>query len=110
VGRDIVPFRVEQFRERLTRLRIQKNVSEYEMSRDLGRNKGYIQQISSGRALPSLQGIIDICDYFGISPAEFFDVEDGDGSYKSLRNAIEGLDQEERKVILDLISLLNRDA
>ena len=40
-------------RKRITQLRIQKNVSEYKMSFDLGHSKSYIQSISSGKALPS---------------------------------------------------------
>lgn len=34
-------------RDRITELRLKKNVSEYQMSTDLGQNKGYIQAISS---------------------------------------------------------------
>ena len=41
-------------RDRITELRLKKNVSEYQMSTDLGQNKGYIQAISSGKALPSM--------------------------------------------------------
>ena len=41
-------------RERITELRIQKNISEYKMSLDLGHSKSYIQSISSGKALPSM--------------------------------------------------------
>ena len=40
-------------RDRITYLRMQKNVSEYKMSLDLGHGKSYIQIIASGRALPS---------------------------------------------------------
>lgn len=60
-------------RQRITQLRIQKNVSEYKMSMDLGHSKGYIQSISSGRALPSMSEFLIICEYFGITPLEFFD-------------------------------------
>lgn len=59
-------------RERITTLRLKKGVSEYKMSIDLGHSKGYIQSISSGRALPSLQEFLYICEYFGITPQEFF--------------------------------------
>ena len=51
-------------RKRITQLRIQKNVSEYKMSFDLGHSKSYIQSISSGRALPSLSELLYMCDYF----------------------------------------------
>ena len=49
-------------RERITELRIQKNISEYKMSLDLGHSKSYIQSISSGKALPSMSEFLYICD------------------------------------------------
>lgn len=61
-------------RKRISELRIQKNVSEYKMSLDLGHSKSYIQSISSGRALPSMSEFLYICDYFEITPKDFFDV------------------------------------
>ena len=45
------------------------------MSLELGQNKGYIQGISSGKAMPSMSGFLNICDYFGVTPLEFFDPE-----------------------------------
>lgn len=60
-------------RNRITELRLIKGVSEYKMSYDLGHSKSYIQSISSGRAMPSLSEFLYICDYFGISPKDFFD-------------------------------------
>ena len=38
-------------RERITALRLKKGVSEYQMSYDLGHSRGYIYNISSGKAL-----------------------------------------------------------
>lgn len=59
-------------RERITQLRMAKGVSEYKMSYDLGHSGGYINNISSGKALPSLTELFAICDYFEITPVEFF--------------------------------------
>ena len=64
----------EFVRERITQLRLQKDVSEYKMSYDLGHSRGYINNISSGKALPSLAEFFAICEYFGISPEDFFNV------------------------------------
>ncbi len=64
---------VEFIRKRITELRVARDVSEYKISTDLGFSKGYIQSITSGRSLPSLQALLDLCDYFHISPREFFD-------------------------------------
>ncbi len=64
-------------RERITQLRIDKNISEYKMSMDLGHSKSYIQSISSGRAAPSMSEFLYICEYLGVTPKEFFDDEIG---------------------------------
>ena len=63
---------IEFVRERITQLRIQKGVSEYKMSYDLGHSRGYINNISSRKTLPSMTEFFAICDYFGITPIEFF--------------------------------------
>lgn len=60
-------------RGRITELRLKKGVSEYRMSTDMGHSKSYIQSISSGRAMPSLTELLFMCDYFGITPRDFFD-------------------------------------
>ena len=62
-------------RERITKLRLNKNVSEYRMSLELGHSKSYIQSISSGRSLPSMSEFLYICEYLGITPKELFDVD-----------------------------------
>ena len=64
----------EEFtQERISRLRLQKDVSARDMSLSLGQNGSYINQIENKKALPSLQGLFYICEYFGITPQEFFD-------------------------------------
>ena len=60
-------------RDRISVLRIKKNVSEYRMSTDLGHSKSYTQSISSGRSVPSLGEFLYICEYLGVTPKEFFD-------------------------------------
>ena len=59
--------------DRIAQLRMQKNVSARDMSLSLGQNNSYINQIENRKALPSLQGLFYICEYFGITPREFFD-------------------------------------
>lgn len=61
------------FVERLTSLRNQKNVSAREMSLALGQNGSYINRIENKLSLPSMQAFFYICEYFQISPQEFFD-------------------------------------
>ena len=60
-------------RDRFTQLRMQKNVAESKMSLDMGHSAGYIRSITSGKNLPSMGEFLYMCEYFGITPAEFFD-------------------------------------
>lgn len=62
----------EYIRDKITQLRLQKNISEHRMSLDLGHARSYIHGIVSGRTLPSMQEFLAICDYFGITPEQFF--------------------------------------
>jgi len=64
---------IEWFYNRLTELRIQKGVSARDMSLSLGQSESYINKIENRRTLPSFTGFIYICEYFGITPRDFFD-------------------------------------
>ena len=43
-----------------------------------GQNESYVNQIENGKTLPSLTGLFYICEYFGITPKEFFDEGNAD--------------------------------
>ncbi|MDL2235964.1 helix-turn-helix domain-containing protein [Christensenellaceae bacterium OttesenSCG-928-L17] len=63
-------------RERITALRLQENgLSESQLSYEIGRAHGYINSITSGRALPSRRALLAICERFSISPMAFFGQE-----------------------------------
>ena len=81
----------EFIRERITQLRIQKGVSEYKMSYDLGHSRGYINNISSGKSMPSMTEFFAICEYFGITAIEFFKSNVADPH--PMRKTVEGLEQ-----------------
>lgn len=99
----------EFIRNRITELRLKKNVSEYQMSLDLGQSKSYIQGISSGRAMPSMAQFLNICDYFEIDPIQFFDSE---VLYPQLNHRImeeiKTLDDEDLMFIITLINRLKK--
>ena len=59
-------------RNRITELRLSKNVSEHKMSLDLGKSGAYIRSITNGSSLPSFKEFFNILDYFNISITEFF--------------------------------------
>ena len=59
--------------ERLASLRIKKGVSARDMSLTLGQSDNYINVIENKKSLPSMSVFFYICEYFGITPQEFFD-------------------------------------
>lgn len=65
----------EKLRLRLAQLRMEKNVSARDLSLSLGQNASYINKIENGKSLPSMTVFFYICEYFGITPSEFFDDE-----------------------------------
>lgn len=59
--------------ERISKLRTDRKISAREMSLALGQNENYINQIENNKTLPSMQVFFYICEYFKISPKDFFD-------------------------------------
>lgn len=93
-------------KDRITKLRLKKGVSEYQMSYDLGHSRGYVYNISSGKALPPLKEFFVICDYFGITPHEFFD--DSTPDPELIGKAVSGMKNLDESDILMLLSIINR--
>ena len=97
----------EEFvRERITQLRLKKGVSEYQMSYDLGHSRGYVYNISSGKALPPLKEFFSICEYFNLTPQQFFD--ESTNSPELIQQAVEGLNQLGEEDLLLLRKLISR--
>lgn len=97
----------EQFvKDRITQLRLCKGVSEYQMSYDLGHSRGYVYNISSGKALPPLKEFFAICDYFGLTPHQFFD--DGSSNPELIQKAVTGMNQLSESDQLMILGIINR--
>ena len=63
------------FYKRLAELRANKGVSARDMSLSIGQSAGYINALENRNGFPSMQVFFYICEYLGVTPAEFF--EDG---------------------------------
>lgn len=61
------------FSTRLAQLRMDADVSARDMSLSMGQSPGYINKIESQQNLPSMTNFFYICEYFGITPKDFFD-------------------------------------
>ena len=96
----------EFIRNRITELRLRRGVSEYQMSYDLGHSRGYVYNISSGKALPPMKEFLAICDYFGITPQQFFNGEELHPEL--IRKALAGMRQLDEDDMLMLLGFINR--
>ena len=70
----------EDFCKRLTQLRMNKGVSARDMSLSIGQSPNYINAIECGDNYPSMATFFYICDYLGITPRDFFDMDSTDPS------------------------------
>lgn len=62
------------FSERVSGLRTAKSnkLSSRRLSQELNQCESYINKIETGRALPSMEMFFKICEYFDITPSDFF--------------------------------------
>ena len=99
----------EFVREKISQLRLMKGVSEYQMSYDLGHSRGYINNISSGKALPSMNEFFAICDYFDITPIEFFDCDNQSPmTTRQLFSKINKLSPDSIELLLQLVNKIEK--
>ena len=96
----------EFIRNRITELRLKKGVSEYQMSMELGQNRSYIQAISSGRSMPSMKQFLNICEYFEITPLQFFDAQENNPQL--IKKALDGMRKMSDDDLIMLIGFINR--
>ena len=98
------------FIKRIIELRNQKNVSAREMSLAIGQNGSYINRIENGISFPSMQAFFYICEYFQISPKDFFD-EDNHEPIKisKIVDVLKDLDDTQLDAVLAIVTALQRN-
>ena len=64
--------------KRIAQLRTAKGVSARDMSLSIGQGPAYIHNIENRKTMPSMRGFLYICEYFNISPKDFFDTDSAD--------------------------------
>lgn len=99
----------EEFIKRLVKLRIDKGVSARDMSLTLGQSPGYINNIENGVNLPSMTVFFYICEYFDITPQEFFDTDSSNPKMeKELIDAAKGLSNEQLEHLIAIAKGLKK--
>ena len=94
--------------KRITQLRMARNISEYQMSLELGHSKSYIQSITSGKSMPSTQELFNIADYFDMSLAEFLaEARSLSPTVQKAIDAIRELNEQDAALVLAMIQRLS---
>ncbi len=84
------------FSKRLQQLRLERGVSQIQMSRDLKLADSYIFNIESDYSYPSMTHFFAICEYLDITPAAFLQIEpETTGKQDDLLDAVKGFSNEE---------------
>ena len=100
-----ISVRYEEFLpQRLTQLRMQRNVSARDMSLSLGQANNYINSIENRKALPSMQSFFYICEYLGVTPQEFFD--EGNACPVRLRELLDEAKRLDDNALVHLLALM----
>ena len=92
-------------RERITELRLKRNISEYQLSYDVGHSKNYVHNIVSGYSQPSVKDFLYL-----IEARDFFDESAEFGNpylSKRIMDGIKGMSDENLEAILLIIERLN---
>ena len=98
---------LEFIARRIQIIRDSRGVSARDMSLSLGQNFGYINKIETQQAKPSITGLINICEYFGVTLAEFFktDVE-APLKIKELLTEAGSLDEKSLNLLIEMAKKL----
>ncbi len=99
---------LKEFSQRLSVLRLNKDVSARDMSFSIGQSASYINNIETGVSFPSMTAFFYICEYLGITPKEFFDVESSNPAKENeLLQAAKGLSNEQLDHLIAIAKGLN---
>ncbi|MDD3393442.1 MAG: helix-turn-helix transcriptional regulator [Anaerotignum sp.] len=92
------------FSKRISQLRTAKGISARDMSLSLGQSESYINKIENGKAFPSMQVFFYICDYFGITPKDFFD--EGTSNPTLINDLVKDLNVLNEKQIINIHEII----
>lgn len=105
----MVDIEQEKFIMRLAELRINKGVSARNMSLSIGQSPNYINMIENGGTYPSMTMFFYICDYLGVTPKDFFDIESTNpAKTKELLEAAKTLSNEQLDILVRLAKDLKK--
>lgn len=95
-------------RHRYAVIRNAHKISARKLSFELGQSSEYINQIENGNSMPSIENLLNFCDYFGITISEFFDEQSNyPVEYKAIIQELNKLDSMELNTVMELLKIIN---
>ena len=95
---------------RYARIRNAHKISARRLSLELGQSTEYINQIENGNSMPSLDGLFNFCDYFGISLGEFFEENyNFPVEYGQIISELNKMDAQEIGTVYELLKVINKN-
>lgn len=96
-------------KDRYAKIRLAHDISARKLSMELGQSTEYINQIENGRCLPSVEGLLNFCDYFQISVGEFFEERfQYPVQYSKIIEELNQMDEQTVGKIYELLKLINQ--
>ena len=91
------------FADRMASLRMKRSVSAREMSLTIGQNESYINRIENKQTFQSMQAYFYICEYFQITPKDFFNSDNPNpAKINDIINILYTLDDEQLEIIFNV--------
>lgn len=86
-----------------------KGISARDMSLSIGQSAGYINNVENGVNFPSMTVFFYICEFLGVTPSEFFDLESKNPTkLDSIIKDLKCLDDKQLETIASLVKGLAR--
>lgn len=93
---------------RYARIRLAHDISARKLSLELGQSSEYINQIENGKSMPSVEGLLNFCEYFNITLGEFFEENfEYPTEYKKIIDELNKMDSLAVNQIYELLKLIN---
>lgn len=93
----------------MVQLRMNKGVSARDMSLSIGQSPNYINGIEGGKNYPSMETFFYICDYFEVTPKEFFDLQSTNPAKVSeLMEIVKSLPNEHIDLLIELSKAIQK--
>ena len=98
-------FTKQDILEKIAVLRNQKNISAYQLGRQLGHSKTYMYRVETGAIQLTIDTFLDILDILGITTSEFFSFNDEEKKEAKdpLLELIEKLPEETKNALTSFI-------